>query len=132
MRLREGAGRDRPAVAPRARSGYPTSPDGSTDSAQREIATMSAGSDLIAQIASRQNLADYQKKHWTGTFAEYLDIVRTGPEGHPHRLPAGLRHDPQLRHRGDRRQQGEAAPLQVLRGPDRRTARTRSSASSGP
>ena len=40
---------------------------------------MSAGSDLISQIASRQNLADYQKKHWTGTFAEYLDIVREDP-----------------------------------------------------
>ena len=41
---------------------------------------MSAGSDLIAQIAGRQNLADYQKKHWHGTFAEYLDIVRTNPK----------------------------------------------------
>jgi len=37
---------------------------------------MSTGSDLIAMIASRQNLADYQKKHWHGTFAEYLDVVR--------------------------------------------------------
>ena len=37
---------------------------------------MSTGTDLIAKIASRQNLADYQKKHWYGTFAEYLDIVR--------------------------------------------------------
>jgi serine protein kinase len=37
---------------------------------------MSSGSDLIAMIASRQNLADYQKKHWFGSFAEYLDIVR--------------------------------------------------------
>ena len=33
---------------------------------------MSAGSDLIAQIAGRQNLADYQKKHWSGSFADYL------------------------------------------------------------
>jgi serine protein kinase len=41
---------------------------------------MSAGSDLIAQIAGRQNLADYQKKHWHGTFAEYLDIVRQNPK----------------------------------------------------
>jgi serine protein kinase len=41
---------------------------------------MSAGTDLIAQIASRQNLADYQKKHWHGTFAEYLDIVRRDPQ----------------------------------------------------
>ena len=44
------------------------------------IPLMSTGSDLIAMIASRQNLADYQKKHWDGTFAEYLDIVRDDPE----------------------------------------------------
>jgi serine protein kinase len=37
---------------------------------------MATGSDLIALIANRQNLADYQRKHWHGTFAEYLDIVR--------------------------------------------------------
>ncbi len=41
---------------------------------------MSPGSDLIAQIAGRQNLADYQKTHWTGTFGEYLDIVRQNPK----------------------------------------------------
>ncbi len=41
---------------------------------------MSAGSDLIAQMAGRQNLADYQKKHWHGTFAEYLDIIRRDPK----------------------------------------------------
>ncbi len=41
---------------------------------------MATGSDLIAMIASRQNLADYQKKHWHGTFAEYLDIVRANPK----------------------------------------------------
>jgi serine protein kinase len=41
---------------------------------------MSSGSDLISLIASRQNLADYQKKHWNGSFAEYLDIVRDRPE----------------------------------------------------
>ncbi len=41
---------------------------------------MSTGSDLIALIANRQNLADYQKKHWHGTFAEYLDIVRATPK----------------------------------------------------
>jgi serine protein kinase len=40
---------------------------------------MSTGSDLIAKIATRQNLADYQKKHWTGSFSEYLDIVRRDP-----------------------------------------------------
>jgi serine protein kinase len=36
--------------------------------------------DLIASIAGRQNLADYQKKHWHGTFAEYLDIIRANPK----------------------------------------------------
>jgi serine protein kinase len=41
---------------------------------------MSAGSDLIAQMAGRQNLADYQRKHWHGTFAEYLDIIRLNPK----------------------------------------------------
>ena len=81
------------------------------------IPLMSTGSDLIAMITSRQNLADYQKKHWHGTFAEYLDIVRQRPQGHPDRLSAPLRHDPQPRHRGGRRQQGEARPLQVLRRP---------------
>jgi len=40
---------------------------------------MSTGSDLISLIASRQNLDDYQKKHWSGSFAEYLDIVRRDP-----------------------------------------------------
>jgi len=37
---------------------------------------MSAGMDLIAMIAGRQDPADYQKKHWHGTFADYIDIVR--------------------------------------------------------
>jgi serine protein kinase len=40
---------------------------------------MSSGTDLITQIANRQNLADYQKKHWHGSFADYLDIVRAHP-----------------------------------------------------
>src|SRR5690242_5500602 len=41
---------------------------------------MTTGSDLLAMIGSRQNLAEYQKKHWHGTFAEYLDIVRQDPK----------------------------------------------------
>ena len=40
---------------------------------------MSTGSALINLIASRQNLDDYQKKHWVGSFAEYLDIVHSQP-----------------------------------------------------
>ena len=78
---------------------------------------MSTGSDLISLIASRQNLDDYQKKHWTGSFPEYLDVVQQRSEGDPNGLPADLRHDHELWDRGGRRQQGEAGPLQVLRGP---------------
>jgi serine protein kinase len=40
---------------------------------------MSAGTDLIFRLATRLNVADYQKTHWTGTFADYLDIVRENP-----------------------------------------------------
>ncbi len=38
---------------------------------------MSSGTDLLSLIASRQDVAEYQRTHWHGTFAEYLDIVRT-------------------------------------------------------
>jgi serine protein kinase len=41
---------------------------------------MSTGSDLISLITSRQNLEDYQKKHWTGSFSEYLDVVQRDPK----------------------------------------------------
>jgi serine protein kinase len=40
---------------------------------------MSAGSELIGRLARRINVEEYQKTHWTGTFAEYLDIVRARP-----------------------------------------------------
>ncbi|MGE3818667.1 MAG: PrkA family serine protein kinase, partial [Isosphaeraceae bacterium] len=40
---------------------------------------MSSGTDLIALIAGRQNRAEYQKKHWQGSFGEYLEIVRRDP-----------------------------------------------------
>ena len=65
--------------------------------------TMSAGIDLIAKIAGRQNLADYQKKHWHGTLRRISRHRPPATQGHPHRLPAALRHDPRLRDRGGRR-----------------------------
>jgi serine protein kinase len=40
---------------------------------------MSAGVDLIARLAGRQDPVEYRKKHWHGSFAEYLDIVRDNP-----------------------------------------------------
>ena len=80
---------------------------------------MSTGSDLIAMIAGRQDLADYQKKHWNGTFAEYLDIVRTNPK--VTRTAYQRVYDMILaaRHRGGPGQQRETSPIQVLRGPCR-------------
>src|SRR5271170_4550066 len=41
---------------------------------------MSTGSELITLIGSRQNLDDYQKTHWTGSFSEYLDILQHDPK----------------------------------------------------
>jgi len=41
---------------------------------------MSTGSELINLIGSRQNLDDYRKKHWTGSFSEYLDILQRDPK----------------------------------------------------
>jgi serine protein kinase len=40
---------------------------------------MPAGSDLIAKLARRLNVTEYQKTHWSGTFSEYLDFVREQP-----------------------------------------------------
>ena len=41
---------------------------------------MSTGMDLLTRLASRQNLAEYQKKHWQGTFTDYLEIVLSTPK----------------------------------------------------
>src|ERR1700751_5934253 len=41
---------------------------------------MSTGKAILASIRSHLNLSDYRKKHWEGTFDEYLDIVREHPE----------------------------------------------------
>src|SRR5262245_51311360 len=40
---------------------------------------MSTGTELIAKLSNRLNLADYQKTHWSGTFPEYLEVVRSDP-----------------------------------------------------
>ncbi len=40
---------------------------------------MLTGSELIAMIATRQDAADFRKKNWQGSFAEYLEIVRGDP-----------------------------------------------------
>src|ERR1700722_17057512 len=41
---------------------------------------MVSGKSILESVRGELNLTDYQKKHWEGTFAEYLDIVRRHPE----------------------------------------------------
>src|ERR1700738_5001197 len=41
---------------------------------------MSAGKAILNAIREQLNLNDYRKKHWEGSFEEYLDIVREHPE----------------------------------------------------
>ena len=45
-----------------------------------EVTTMSTGKAILAALRQQLNLSDYRKKHWEGTFEEYLDIVREHPE----------------------------------------------------
>ncbi len=41
---------------------------------------MSIGKAILGTLRQQQNLGDYKKKHWEGSFEEYLDIVREHPE----------------------------------------------------
>ena len=41
---------------------------------------MTTGKAILGAIRQQINLSDYRKKHWEGTFEEYLDIVREHPE----------------------------------------------------
>ncbi|MEZ6072715.1 MAG: hypothetical protein R3C10_21240 [Pirellulales bacterium] len=39
----------------------------------------SSGTSIVSLIGNRQDLEQYRKKTWEGTFEEYLDIVRHNP-----------------------------------------------------
>jgi serine protein kinase len=41
---------------------------------------MSTGKSILNAMRQQLNLSDYRKKHWDGSFEEYLDIVREHPE----------------------------------------------------
>ncbi|HEY2413083.1 MAG TPA: serine protein kinase [Pirellulaceae bacterium] len=41
---------------------------------------MSHGREIISLVAQRQDLDQFRKKNWVGTFEEYLDLVRQKPE----------------------------------------------------
>ena len=40
---------------------------------------MSSGSSIISLIAERQDLDQFRKKNWVGSFEGYLDLVRSEP-----------------------------------------------------
>src|SRR5688572_8389128 len=40
---------------------------------------MSHGQGVISLIGDRQDLSQFRKKHWIGTFQEYLDLVSAEP-----------------------------------------------------
>ena len=39
-----------------------------------------SGRNILSSVRQQLNLQDYQKKHWEGSFVEYLDIVREHPQ----------------------------------------------------
>ena len=41
---------------------------------------MNAGREIMSLVAQRQNLDRFQREHWSGSFEDYLDIVRGRPE----------------------------------------------------
>ena len=40
---------------------------------------MNSGREIISLVAQRQDLDQFRRKNWEGTFEEYLDIVRSDP-----------------------------------------------------
>ena len=40
---------------------------------------MASGSEIISLVSDRQDRDQFRRKNWTGTFEEYLDIVRENP-----------------------------------------------------
>src|SRR5262245_7963710 len=47
---------------------------------REEDGAMTAGKSIISMIAGRQDLEQFRKKSWVGTFEEYLDLVRDNPK----------------------------------------------------
>jgi serine protein kinase len=41
---------------------------------------MAPGKAILAELRPQLDLSDYRKKHWEGTFDEYLNIVVEHPE----------------------------------------------------
>ncbi|HRX80144.1 MAG TPA: hypothetical protein P5307_13825, partial [Pirellulaceae bacterium] len=41
---------------------------------------MSESRNIISLIGERQDVTQFRKKHWEGSFEEYLDLVRANPK----------------------------------------------------
>ena len=41
---------------------------------------MASGRELISLVAERQDLDQFRRKNWEGSFEEYLDVVRADPK----------------------------------------------------
>ncbi len=81
----------------------------------REPREVSSG--MIARIASMQDRAGLLRSALGGRLRGLPAHRAAEPQGHPHRLPARLRHDPVAREERVHRQQEEAHPLQLLHRP---------------
>lgn len=41
---------------------------------------MSAGAQIVSMLGQKQDLEQFRKTHWVGSFADYLDVVRQSPK----------------------------------------------------
>ena len=48
---------------------------------------------LIEKVAAFHDVVEYKEHHWTGTFDDYLELVKENPRVTPERVSAHLRHD---------------------------------------
>ncbi len=50
-----------------------------SDAADMEVLAVTSGQALLSTISARQDKDQFRHDHWQGTFAEYLDLVKTNP-----------------------------------------------------
>jgi serine protein kinase len=67
-------------TAPHPSTGQPSGAAGPSAPLEREMTAMSTGKAILGVMRQQVNLSDYRKKHWEGSFEQYLDIVREHPE----------------------------------------------------
>src|SRR3712207_5256327 len=46
----------------------------------RALGDGTAGRSFLERLAASQRLDEYRQEHWQGSFAEYLDVVKTRPD----------------------------------------------------